>query len=405
MLLFGLLHRTLFGFLLRYGFRLFPQFLRRLVLRLLERDVVLFLFGCFRHLRFGYDLFLLFHDGSRLLFRFRFRLNLGYRLLNGCGLLDDLRFLGRQGHYELRDGGYDAVKAVAGDEAVVASAVFDERGVQVGCTGTDYAVMRLRELLVTARLGGELPAYLLVQTRGPADIEIHEALRLGGLHVDQGEERIVDALVQAYIGDDVLREDFIVDSLTFCLHGGIVQLSLCMSQKDLVVDEPHRGLHVLRHETVQVAGAFADGGVLDIGRCEVRYLAEDRRVEEHHEAVGCERGEFIGAERGPVQSHVPEQAGDVEPDGFLQQLGPVHLDVGCLLADVLLQLLGRDPRHVLQVPWKITIHRTLRYIVLVTQHKYLTINPINVASPSVFFAGIATYFPGALFLHQLPGDR
>ena len=151
-----------------------------------------------------------------------------------------------------------------------------------------------------------------------------------------------------------------MDGLAFFNHllGG--DFAACYVQQKVVVQVFHGGFHVLKHEAVKVAHAFPDSGVFGIGRGEVGLLQKGCGVEEHYQAVRGPFGHIVRIQRTAVDKKMPQEAGYVESERFLQELSSVHLDVGCLLADVFLQLLCRDVRHVLQVPWKKTIHRTLR---------------------------------------------
>ena len=151
-----------------------------------------------------------------------------------------------------------------------------------------------------------------------------------------------------------------MDGLSFFKHflGG--DFATGDVQKKVVVKIFHGGLHVLKHEAVKVTHAFANCGVFCIGGGEVGLLEKGCGVEEHYQAVCGPFGHVVRVQGTSVDKKMPQEAGYVESERFLQELSSVHLDVGCLLADVFLQLLCRDVRHVLKVPWKKTIHRTLR---------------------------------------------
>ena len=66
--------------------------------------------------------------------------------------------------------------------------------------------------------------------------------------------------------------------------------------KDFVVDEAHGGLDVLKHETVEIAGAFGHCGVLGVCGCEIGDFLECGGMKEDDKAVGGPSLDGFGSE-------------------------------------------------------------------------------------------------------------
>ena len=87
-----------------------------------------------------------------------------------------------------------------------------------------------------------------------------------------------------------------MDSFALREEPGGIDLTSGVLLKDFVVDEAHGGLDVLKHETVEIAGAFGNCGVLCVCGCEIGDFLECGGMEEDDQAVGGPSLDRLGAE-------------------------------------------------------------------------------------------------------------